>query len=263
MTIFISGAGSGIGYDAAIALAQRNHQVTAGVKSKDELEKFAGQKNITTVICDITSESDRKKIAKYPIDVLINNAGVGESGPIVHVPLEKIEQNYRVNVFGTVALIQQLAPRMIAQKSGRIINVSSVVGRITLPYLGVYSSTKHALEAISDALRQELQPYSIFVSVIEPGPIATGFNEKMVDTKNHWLGTSSVAEDEKNRMDKQHNKMLAKQYDTKSVVSAIIHAVESKRPKSRYIAPAVPYGFLIPLARLMPDFLRDRLFKIE
>ncbi len=263
MTIFISGAGSGFGYDAAIALAQKNHTVIAGVKTKNSLEKFAGQKNITAIVCDITSESDRKKISQFPIDVLINNAGVGESGPIVHVPLEKIENNYKVNVFGTVALIQQLAPKMIAQKSGRIINVTSVAGLLSLPYLGVYSSTKHALEAISDSLRLELKPYSIFVSVIEPGPIATGFNEKMVDTKNKWLNASSVDTDEKKRMEKFHTKMFAKQHSTQSVVAAIIDAVESNNPRSRYIAPAMPYGFLIPLARMMPDFLRDRLFKVE
>jgi len=259
MTIFISGAGSGIGYDASVALAQRGHSILAGVKLKNELEVFTGIKNITALVCDITVEGDRDKISQYPIEVLINNAGIGESGPIAHVPLHKIENNYKVNVFSTVALIQKIVPRMLAKKSGRIITVTSVAGLLSMPYLGVYSSTKHALEAISDSLRLELKPYSIFVSVIEPGPIATGFNERMVETKNVWLATSKVDAEEKVRMAKFHTKLFAKQHSTKSVVAAIVHAVESKHPRTRYIAPSLPYGFLIPLARMLPDFLRDRL----
>ena len=260
MNILITGAGSGIGFDTTQALARKGHHVYAVVKKKSDCKQFESLQNITALQCDIASEADRSKLANISIDVLINNAGIGESGPITYVPLERIKHNFEVNVFGTVALIQLFTPHFVQKKKGRIINVSSVAGKIALPYLGVYNATKFALEAVSDSLRQELKPYGVFVSVIEPGPIATGFNEKMIATKNAWLSKSKASPTEKNRMEKYHNSLISNQYSTESVVAALIDAVESKKPRTRYVAPS-KYGLLVKLAVCIPDMLRDFFLK--
>ncbi len=262
MNILITGAGSGIGQAATLALAQKNHHVFAVVRTARDCEQFEKMENVTVLQCDITSESDRSKLSNLPIDVLINNAGVGEAGPISLVPLEKVRHNFEVNVFGTIALIQIFAPVFMHKRSGRIINVSSVAGKIALPYLGVYNATKFALEALSDSLRQELSPYGVFVSVVEPGPIATGFNEEMIATKNTWIGESSLPEVEKKRMESAHRSLISGQHSTGSVVEALVDAVENTSPKSRYVAPK-RYDWLIRLAVCIPDRLRDYLLRVR
>lgn len=256
MNILITGAGSGIGFASALKLAKLNHHVFAFIHSKKDLEKFKLLTNITPIVGDITSETDRKKLDNLEIDVLINCAGIGKSGPISYVPMNEIKNNFEVNVFGTLAMIQLFAPKFIKKNKGRIINISSVAGKIAIPYLGIYNATKFALEAASDSLRQELQPYGIFVSIIEPGPFATGFNEKMVESKNHWLLKSAIPNNEILRMKKYHQSLLQNQYQTDSVVNAIVDAVENKNPKTRYVAPHL-YWYLLQIATKLPDKIRD------
>ena len=256
MNILITGSGSGIGYAAALRLAKLNHHIFALIHSEKDFDKFKLIKNITPLLGDITSEEDRNKLDNLEIDVLINSAGIGKSGPVSYVPLKDVKENFEVNVFGTLAMIQLFAPTFIKKNKGRIINISSVAGKIALPYLGVYTATKFALEALSDSLRQELHPYGIFVSIVEPGPIATGFNEKMIESKEYWLLKSAIPNKEVLRMKKYHQSLVQKQYQTDSVVNAIVHAVESKHPKIRYVAPR-KYWYLVQLATVLPDKLRD------
>lgn len=261
MNILITGAGSGIGKDTAIALAQNNHSVIAAVHHKNQLQQFADQDQITAIVCDITKETDRKKLQKFDVNILINNAGVGKSGPVVRVPIDTIRENYETNVFGTIAMIQQHVPKMMKQRKGRVIIVSSIGGVISLPYLGIYNSTKFALESIADSLRNELALFNIHVSVIEPGAIATGFNERMIDSKHDWIKTSDISKTELEDMHKQHQSLIAQQHDTQSIVAAIVHAVESDTPKTRYVEPARHYALLTFFASIIPDKLRDFILK--
>ncbi len=256
MNILITGAGSGIGYAATLKLAKLNHHVFALIHSKTDLDKFKSLTNITPLVGDITLEADRKKLENLEIDVLINNAGIGRSGPVSYVPMNEIKNNFEVNVFGTLAMIQLFAPKFIKKNKGRIINISSVAGKIAIPYLGIYNATKFALEAASDSLRQELRPYGIFVSIIEPGPFATGFNEEMVESKNNWLPKSAIPKNEILRMEKHHQSLLQNQYQVDSVVNAIVDAVENKNPKIRYVAPN-KYWYLVQIATMLPDRIRD------
>jgi len=255
MNILITGAGSGIGYDTALELSN-NHNVIALVKSKQDLIKFENYPKINAHICDITSNKDIESIANHKIDVLINNAAIGESGPVDIVPINRIRKIVDTNIIGMISMIQAFSPHMKSQKSGRIINISSVAGKIAIPYLGIYSMTKFAVEALSDSLRQELALFDIFVSVIEPGAIATGFNEKMISSKEDWLAKSRVTKQEISIMKKKHSNLIKDQADTRSVVLAIVDAVNNPKPKSRYIVPK-KYNLMVKLSSCLPDKVRD------
>ncbi len=261
-TILITGAASGIGLDSAVALAKRGHHVIATCRSLDGIHKLETIKrteelpHLEARILDITNQDQVDEYAFETIDVLINNAGTGETGPLAEIPLERLKRNYEVNVFGTMAITQLIAQGMIKRKQGRIITVSSIAGRITLPMMGVYCSTKHALESLFDALRVELKPFHIPVSLIEPGLIYTGFNERMAATKYEWLTSKSAYADKIPAMQKRDAGLPAKSYPTDSVVGAIVHAVESKRPKPRYVAP-FSYRPMIALLHLLPTRLQD------
>lgn len=258
MNILITGAGTGIGHDAALELAASGHQVLAIVRKQEHVAALKKLKNITPYMCDITSDKDVQAIHELEVDVLINNAAIGQSGPIARVPMKYVQANYETNVLGTMRMIQTFVPQMIKRNSGRVINVSSIGGKIALAYLGVYNMTKFALEGMSDSLRQEVKQFGIFVSVIEPGAIATGFNEKMINTKHTWLDSAEITQAEIEDMTKHHQALIKKQYSTKSVVEAIVDAVENKQPKTRYIAPS-DYKLLTQFALSIPDNMRDKI----
>lgn len=261
MKILVTGAHGGIGKDTAFALARRGHEVIATTKTAKEAEvlKVACKKEGLEVQCetlDLLVETDVERAAEWEIDVLINNAGIGESGPLAEIPMERVRENFEVNVFGTLTLTQEIVPQMLKRGSGRIVMVTSVAGKIVLPYLGAYSGTKFALEAFSDALRQELAPHGIFVSVIEPGAIETGFNERMNESKYKWFGKGSLFAGDAERMKSFEHGLVKNQHKTDSVVAAMVDAVESSAPKTRYVRPS-SNAKLVWLAGIVPDRVRD------
>jgi short-subunit dehydrogenase len=263
MKILITGARQGIGRDAAFALSQRGHEVIATTRTEagaTDLAFEAKELGITlqTAKLDILHPADRKKALSFGVDVLINNAGVGQSGPLLEIPMKLVRENFETNVFATLELTQEIGKDMLKNGSGRILIVSSVAGRMTLPYLGAYSMTKHALESMGDALRQELYHHGIHVSLIEPGAISTGFNEKMNDSKYQWFDKNSPFSADSKDI-KQYEKLLTRRASGSStVVSAIIHAVESPRPKARYVRPR---SILAWLSQAVPSKLRDLLIR--
>lgn len=262
MKILITGAGHGMGRDIVFALAHRGHQVIATTRTEmqaQELEKEAKQENIalTVFVLDILKEEDQEKAAAHEPDILINNAAISESGPLAEIPLERVRNNFEVNVFATLGLTQRIAKNLITKNiPGRILFISSVAGKMTLPYLGSYSMTKSAMESMADALRQEVSHYGIHISVIEPGPIGTGFNEQMNASKYAWFSESSLFAKDKKSIQGFEKMLVNNQYGTQSIVQAAIHAVESPSPKTRYIRP-IKYIPLVFLANLVPDRLRD------
>ena len=178
--ILVTGASAGIGREAAILLAREGHTVYAGARRLDRLEELA-EHGIAAVQMDVTKEEDNERAvsriieSEGRIDVLINNAGFGLYGPVEEVPLDDARYQFEVNLFGLAHLTQLVLPHMRARRSGRIINVSSVVGKIFVPLGAWYVATKHALEGWSDCLRLEAAPFNIQVVLVEPGAIRTEF----------------------------------------------------------------------------------------
>jgi short-subunit dehydrogenase len=264
-TILITGAGSGIGKDAALALVKRGHQVIATTHTPEQasaLKTFFKQEEVEVdvVKLDITKAADIAAALHFKPDILINNAGHGESGPITEIPMDRARNIFDINVLGTIDVTQQFVKHMLKQKHGRVITVTSTAGLIVVPYLGIYHATKFALEAAFDAFRLELKPRGVQVSLIEPGLILTGFNERMAATKYTWLKPSSFFANDRPKMEKHDAELPASSYPSDSVVKAIVHAVEARRPKARYIAPR-KYKYMIAVANSLPTRLKDRVMR--
>ena len=176
--ILITGASSGIGYEAALILASQGHKVYGAARRVELLEKLR-DKGVIPIKMDVTDEQSMtdgvKTIidAEGRIDVLVNNAGYGYMGAIENVTIAEAKRQLEVNVFGLARLTQLVLPHMRAQKSGRIINTSSVAGKAVIPFGGWYNVSKYSVEALSDALRIEVKPFGIKVCLIEPGGIKT------------------------------------------------------------------------------------------
>jgi NAD(P)-dependent dehydrogenase (short-subunit alcohol dehydrogenase family) len=191
-TVLITGAGSGFGKGASLALAARGHQVIATTETEDQAAALRAEApELTVEKLDITS-NDVAKAADWDIDVLINNAGAGQTGPMADVPIDRVRHLFDVNVFGTLAMTQSVLPRMVAEGAGRIIIVSSIAGVMSGPAFGPYSMTKHALEAMGKAMRAELAAQGIDVTLLNPGPYLTGFNDRMADSMWEWFGDKSL-----------------------------------------------------------------------
>ncbi|MBP9827885.1 SDR family NAD(P)-dependent oxidoreductase [Patescibacteria group bacterium] len=264
-SILITGAARGIGKDAAFALAKRGHHVVATAHIPEQAEALrllAEAENIKLQVAafDITQESDEARIfSDHSFDVLINNAAVGESGPMSEVPLEIVRAGFEVNVFSTLRLTQAFI-RQLQNNAGAVITLSSVAGRIVLPHLGPYHMTKFALEAMHDALRMEMRPHNVRVHLIEPGYIATGFNERMYANKWRWLLPTSRFAADFDRLKKFERDLPNKEVPTTSVVEAIVRAVEDAKTPARLLAPASA-SWIPVVTKLVPTWLLDRIMR--
>ena len=196
-TILITGAGSGFGEGAAIGMAQNGHNVIATAQISPQVaalrNKVAelGLKNLRVEKLDLLDPYDVAYVQTWDIDVLWNNAGVGESGPVSEIPLDLVRRNYEVNVFKPLELTQAFIKKWVAAGTkGKIVFTSSMGGLFTPAGWGTYVSTKHAIESIAEAMAQELAPFGIKVQTINPGAYLTGYNETMADTAFRWLDDS-------------------------------------------------------------------------
>lgn len=258
--ILITGAGSGLGKAASIALCKRGHYVFATTHRQsqaDELNYLALKENLNlkSFKLDITLEEDRLLCENLDIDVLINNAAIGDSGSASEVPIDNYRNTFETNVFSALELTQILLKSMMKNKNGRIIFISSLVGRISIPFLSPYTSTKFALEAIATSLKSELKCLNnckIDVILIEPGAYATGFNQKNIHKQFLWMREKSYF---KNNLDKikknQYNYFkLVESKSISSIINQYIQAVEDRHPKSRYSAPLFQSMF-VQLERIL------------
>lgn len=257
-TILITGAGTGIGKDTAFALAQRGHRVLATTQTEAQaltLKQAASAQglHLEAFKLDITLAGDRELLNQHRVDVLINNAALGESGSLAEVDMARVRQLFEVNLFATLELTQVALRQMIERGSGSVLFISSIAGRVPLPFLMPYSMTKFALSAAAAGLRAEMDQLkkNVHITVIEPGAIHTGFNQAMTDSKYAWMGPSSYFAHQADAMKKQERITFhwLEAKTTRSIVKAIVKASEAKRPRLRYVAPWIQ-GFGVRLARI-------------
>ena len=257
-TILITGAGTGIGRDAAFALAARGHRVIAttfNVAQADALDQLAKQRTLQLEVfkLDITVPQDREQVLSLDIDVLINNAAVGESGSLAEVDMDRVRRAFEINVFATLELTQLALRGMIARERGTVLLVSSIAGRLPMPFLMPYSMTKFALSAAGAGLRAELDKLNknVHVALIEPGAIHTGFNQAMTDRKYAWMGEQSYFKHLVGKLKAEEKRTFdfLEARDTRSIVAQIVKASEARRPKLRYVAPWIQ-GFFVWVARV-------------
>jgi short-subunit dehydrogenase len=275
--VLITGATAGIGRMTALHLATRGHHVIATGRKSAELAKLqaeavpagaggrAGGKaggRIDTLLLDVTSlASITSAVAAvdtltggHGIDVLVNNAGFGVLGPTSEVSDSEMRRQYETNVFGLMNVTRAFLPKMVDRRAGRIINVSSVGGLITMPYFGVYNSTKYAVESLSDALRYELRPFGVDVTLIEPGVIRTNFEATAVANLDSFSSSAYAKAVEKY----EQISKLADRFASDPIViaKAIARATEARRPAARYIAPFTT-SFVVLFSRLAPTRVWD------
>jgi NAD(P)-dependent dehydrogenase (short-subunit alcohol dehydrogenase family) len=198
-TILITGAGSGFGKGAAIGMARNGHNIIATVQISPQVTplreeaKALGLDNIRVERLDLTDPYDIAQAQSWDFDVLWNNAGQGEAGPVWEIPVDLVRRNFEVNVFLPLQLTQGVVQKWVREgesKGKKIVFTSSMGGLFTPANWGTYVSTKHALESIAEALQQELAAYGIKIQTINPGAYYTGYNETMADNPFRWLDDS-------------------------------------------------------------------------
>ena len=236
-SVLITGAGSGFGKGASLVLAARGHHVIATTETDAQAEALRGEApQLMVHKVDITSP-DVAKAAAWEIDVLINNAGAGQTGPMADVPLDRVRFLFEVNVFGTLAVTQKVLPRMIAKGAGRVIIVSSIAGVISGPAFGPYSMTKHALEAMGKAMRAELAGQGIDVTLLNPGPYLTGFNDRMADSMWEWFGDDSVNAPATPMFQMMRDLVTGGQMDPAEVVTRMVELTEADTTTENNFVP--------------------------
>ncbi len=269
-SIVITGASTGIGKACALHLAQRGWQVFAGVRNQadaDALQHEAAGR-LTPVFIDVTDEEGIVRAAEVVgaavgargLAGLVNNAGVAVSGPTEFVSLPAIRRQFEVNVFGQIAVTQAFLP-LLRKRQGRIVNMSSVSGRVVYPLFGPYAASKHALEAFSDALRRELSPWGLHVAVVEPASVATPIWEKArLSADKELAALPPQAMDLYGTRIRRVYAMAGRQGERGMppavVVGAVTHALTSKRPKTRYFLANGPFSYGWAF-RLLPDRVLD------
>ncbi|HET9625542.1 MAG TPA: SDR family oxidoreductase [Kofleriaceae bacterium] len=265
--ILITGATAGIGRTTALHLARRGHHVIASGRKRAELDTLAAEARglpgrLDTVPLDVTAPDSiaaalaavDRLTAGAGIDVLINNAGFGVLGPTSEISDAEMRRQYETNVFGLMNVTRAVLPRMRTRGAGRIVNLSSVGGRLTLPYFGVYNSTKYAVESLSDALRYELRPFGIDVVLIEPGVIRTNFESTAAgDLARFEASPYAGALSRYGEISRAADRFAAEPI---VIARAITRAVEARRPAARYVAPRSVHGFLF-LRTFLPQRLWD------
>lgn len=268
----VTGASTGIGLAIVIELVRRGENVLAGIRNEQDAKKIselcsnlAGK--VEPLLLDVTQEEhlvhleqflEKKKIF---LKGLVNNAGIVAAGPLEIIPLEKVKELFEVNVFGLLRVTQICLPSLRSTK-GRIVNMSSISGLTVTPVLSPYCASKHCVEVFSDALRMELRPWEIEVSLIEPGSIATPIWEKSLYHSSAHLKSLpekkfSLYENLLARFEKLALAISKNASPPELVVDKTMHALFAKKPKTRYLVGAGARQSLIQ--NWLPDRWRDSL----
>lgn len=270
--VVITGASTGIGYDAARYLIERGYHVFGSVRKQADAERvqteLGGQ--FTPLLFDVTDGAAietavsqvSEKVGQTGLAGLVNNAGIAVAGPLLHLPLEEFRHQFAVNLFGLLDVTQKFLPLLGAvphatHPPGRIVNISSVSGQVAYPFMGPYAASKHALEALSDALRRELLLFGVDVVVIEPGSVRTPIWDKAqeIDVERYRHTPYSGILEGMQRIFVDRGKSGI---PVEKVSLAIYNALTARKPKTRYvIARKLLTGWLLP--RYLPDRLFDQI----
>lgn len=265
-TVLITGCSSGIGLCAAKTLKTRGYRVFATARKVQDVEALQ-QQGFDSVLLDVCDSSsiqvavnDILHKTNGVLDALINNAGFGQPGAIEDLSRQALRNQFETNVFGLAELTNKIIPVMRRQGHGRIINISSVLGFIALPYRGAYSASKFALEGLTDTLRLELRETGIRVCLIEPGPIVSQFRCAAQSAYEQYINTKqSVHKDQYEQMLDHITKNKNESFFTAppdAVVKKMIHALESPHPKIRYYVTGATYLMAL-LKWILPYRMQD------
>lgn len=278
-TIIITGCSSGFGYESALAFAQEGHIVFAGVRNvksdgAKKLQSFINKNKLSITIVALDVRSDKsvntaiahivKKSSR--IDVLINNAGYGTRGPIEDFSIDEVRAQFETNFYGVLRMIKAVAPVMRKQKSGLIINFSSISGLVSFPLFSIYSASKYAIETLTEGLWFELKHFGITVCMVEPGSFKTNFSTNRKDAESMYRVNSpykKLITTFDSRYKKTHAKtsgITSKQKGPEEVVNTLLEIIETDSPKLRYrIGNDAHKNYWI--RKLMPDFLWIKLLR--
>jgi short-subunit dehydrogenase len=257
--VLITGCSTGIGRATAERLARRGLTVYATARRLDSIEDLK-EAGCRTLALDVTDEGSMRaaveavEAAEGAVGALVNNAGYSQSGAVETIPLDEVRRQFETNVYGLLRMCQLVLPGMRAAGRGRIVNVSSMGGKLTFPGGGVYHATKYAVEALSDAMRFEVRGFGVHVSVIEPGLIKTNFAETAVGSVSHADGpyaefNTAVSASTAGVYDSMFGKLGG---GPETVAKAIERAITARRPRTRYPVTASARLFLAQRA-LLPD----------
>jgi len=262
----VTGASSGIGKVTALQL-QKDGYIVYGVARRMEKMNDIKSKGIKTIQLDLIDDNSMVNCinsileTEGRIDVLVNNAGYGNYGSVEETPVEIARAQYEVNVFGLARMCQLVIPHMRMQKSGKIINISSVGGKVTPPFGGWYASTKHALESLSDAMRMELKQFGIEVIIIEPGVTKTEFSSHAYSSILEISGNGAykkTAVKAKKALESNGEKA-----SPATVISETISkAIKANKPKSRYVC-GYRAGITLTVKKLLSDKAFDKMLVKE
>lgn len=255
--ILITGASSGMGKVFALDLAKEGHIVYGAARRTDLLEDLNKQ-GVQTITLDVSDDESMKSCVQTildkegRIDVLVNNAGYGSYGTIEDVPMEEAKRQFEVNVFGLARMTQLVLPGMRKQKSGKIINISSIGGKIATPFGAWYHASKFAVEGMSDSLRVEVKPFGIDVILIEPGGVKSEWGD--IAYQNLLKTTSGSAYGEMAGKFKQaFEKAMPKNADPEVISRLVSKAIASNTPKTRYVG-----GYMAKPALFFRKWVGDR-----
>ncbi|MFD5656087.1 SDR family oxidoreductase [Streptomyces hirsutus] len=271
--VVITGTSTGLGEACALHLSRVGFHVLAGVRRPEDGERLrkAATGRLTPVVIDVTDEKS-VQAAVYEVTGLVgdaglwglvNNAGIAVTAPLECVPGELMRHQLNVNVTGHLLMIQGFLP-LLRVGAGRIVNVSSGLGNVAIPYLGAYAASQFAKEALSDALRRELAPQRIPVSVVQPGAVLTPLWDKMSDTGNRALESAPEPVQELYRgtfprfMESNGSRARSSRTTPDHVARVVFRALVAERPKTRYGVGRDAIGSRV-LARLLPDRAIDRI----
>ncbi|GET39551.1 SDR family NAD(P)-dependent oxidoreductase [Microseira wollei] len=274
--VLITGASTGIGAALAQVLAQRflGIRLVLAARNSEKLEAVAtycskAGAEVLVVPTDMSKVEQVEALASIAlegfgrVDALVNNAGYGQMGPIELVPAEAARRQFEVNVLGPLALSRALIPVMRNSGGGRIINISSIGGRVAFPFGGLYSASKFALESLSDALRMELEPFNIKVSLIEPGPVSTDFFDvaaqgvEQAVTNPENTPYRAAFENLKGLQDKTSSRA----WTSERVAEVIVRSLTDTNPKPRYTAATGGKILLFLMTKVLPTKVVDRFWQ--
>jgi NAD(P)-dependent dehydrogenase (short-subunit alcohol dehydrogenase family) len=245
--ILITGAGSGLGEGAAIGMARKGHHVIATAQTWPQVTALRAKAerlevpSLRVEKMDLLDPYDVRQATEWHFDVLFNNAGIGEGGPISEIPLDLLRKNFETNVFAPLALTQHVVKKWVAAKTpGKIVFTSSMGGLFSPPGFAAYAATKHAIEAVAEAMQGELRPFGIQVQTINPGGFLTGFNEAMAANAFRWLddGVNFTKRDAMSRIASELFGNPEGRLDPNEMIAKMVEVVPAKDGNFRNVFPA-------------------------